>query len=278
MKIISLIITILFLTILLASCHKRSAEKENAVTFRSISMNDNHHLKDNVKNPILNIELNFQYPSGYSDDSVLSRIQKTMLADFLSDTEDTSSQPEAAMKSYMKEKINMYESSENLVKDEDTDENGNTSDVTWKDHTKLLIRCNTRGFLSYTIESSQFAGGAHGGITFRNSVIDLKNGDKMEEDDLFDEASLPLINNLILKKLELMNKVESPEELEQIGYFDVTQISQYKNFYLSDKGLVYTFNEGEIGAYALGTIEVPLTFQDLEGIISAGSPLEKLIR
>jgi hypothetical protein len=106
----------------------------------------------------------------------------------------------------------------------------------------------------------------------------LKTGDKLGEEDLFTEASLPLINDIILKKLEAQNKVETPEELEQIGYFDVMQIGQYKNFYLTQDGLVYTFNEYEIGAYALGTIEVKLTFHDLEGFVAPGSPLEKLIR
>jgi hypothetical protein len=75
----------------------------------------------------------------------------------------------------------------------------------------------------------------------------------------------------------LQNKVETTEELEQIGYFDVSQIGQYKNFYLTGDGLVYTFNEYEIAAYAVGTIDVKLTFKDLEGFVSPGSPLEKFI-
>lgn len=278
MKIVFPALPVLLLSLLLASCQKKAAEKDNTVVFKTISMNENHHLKGDAKNPVLDIELHFQYASSFSDDSVLSKIRETMLSDFLSDTDDTCSQPEAAMKNYIKEKTNMYESSENLMKDVEMDESGPAKTALWKDHTKLLIRCNEKGFLSYTVESNQFAGGAHGGIIFRNTIIDLSNGNKMEETDLFDESSLPIINNLIIKKLELMNKVESPEELEQIGYFDITQIGQYKNIYLSDKGLVYTFNEGEIGAYALGAIEIALTFQDLEDIIAAGSPLEKLIR
>lgn len=278
MKIVLLTIPAILLALLFASCQRKSAEKGNSVVFKTISMNESHRLKGDDNKPVLDIELNFQYATSYSDDSVLSKIRKTMLADFLSDADDTCSQPEMAMKNYIKDRITMYESSENPLMEEDVDETGHTSAASWKDHTKLLIRCNQMGFLSYTVESNQYAGGAHGGITFKNAIIDLKSGDKMEETDLFDEASISLINNLIIKKLELMNKVESPEELEQIGYFDLTQIGQYKNFYLSDKGLVYTFNEGEIGAYALGTIEIPLTLKDLEGIIAPGSPLEKLIR
>lgn len=277
-RIPQLSVSILLLTFVFVSCVKKVGEKDNVVAFRTITMAEAHHLKGDAKNPVLNIELSFQYPTDYSDDSVLKKIRKVMLADFLPDAADTAIDPEEAMRSYVKNKIRLYESSQETFRDEDSENAGSSLDVAWKDHTRLLIRCNNHGLLSYTIESTQFSGGAHGGIFYRNAIIDLKTGEKLEEEDLFNEASLPIINDLVLKKLELQNKLESPEELEQIGYFDVTQIGQYKNFYLTDKGLVYTFNEGEIGAYALGTIEVPLTFQDLEGFVSPGSPLEKLIR
>ncbi|HET9571477.1 MAG TPA: DUF3298 domain-containing protein [Bacteroidales bacterium] len=269
--------TILLLTIGLISCNKKAKEEVDAVSFRTISIKEAHHLNDNVKNPVLNIKLNYQYPTAYSDDSILKKIRKTMLADFIPNVVDTNTEPESAMRSYIQGKIKIYESAEDIVRDEDMPENNGQPGIAWSDNTNLLIRCNTGGLLSYTVESIQISGGAHGGSTFRNSVIDLKTGDKLGEEDLFTEASLPLINDIILKKLELQNKVESTEELEQIGYFDVSQIGQYKNFYLTQDGLVYTFNEYEIAAYAVGTIEVKLTFKDLEGFVSPGSPLEKFI-
>jgi len=241
-------------------------------------MKEVHHLNDKVKNPILSIELKFQFPTAYADVSVLKKIRRIMLEDFLPDVADTAIQPEIAMKSYINGKIKAYESSEMIIEDEDTQDNISQPEIAWKDNTDLLIRCNANGLLSYTVESVQFSGGAHGGTTFRNSIIDLKTGEKISEEDLFTESSLSLINDIILKKLEIQNKVESPEELEQIGYFDISQISQYKNIYLTNDGLVYTFNEYEIAAYAVGTIEVKLTFKDLEGFVSPESPLGKFIR
>jgi len=241
-------------------------------------MKEEHHLNDNVNNPVLSIELNYQFPTAYSDDSVLKRIRRIMLADFLPDVSDTTNLPETAMKLYMIGKIKTYESSEEIIMEEDSQDNMSQPAVGWKDNTNLLIRYNTNGLLSYTVESTQNSGGAHGGTTFRNSILDLKTGEKIGEEDLFTETSIPIINEIILKKLETQNNVESPEELEQIGYFDVSQISQYKNFYLTNDGLVYTFNAYEIAAYAVGTIEVKLTFKDLEGFVAPGSPLEKLIR
>jgi len=278
-RIVFISITILLLSFCLVSCNKKIKEKVDTVSFKTLTVKEEHHLNDNVKNPVLSIELVYQYPTAYSDDSILKKIRKIMLADFLPNVvADTATQPEIAMRMYIKGKIKIYESSEEIIKDEDMQDSDAQPEVAWKDNTNLLIRFNAGGLLSYTVESNQNSGGAHGGTTFRNSIIDLKTGDKLGEGDLFTEASLPLINDIILKKLESQNKVETPEELEQIGYFDVSQIAQYKNIYLTSDGLVYTFNEYEIAAYAVGTVEVKLTFKDLEGFIFPGSPLEKYIR
>jgi len=277
-RIVFISIAILLLSFCIVSCNKKIKEKVDTVSFKTVMVKEEHHLNDNVKNPVLSIELTYQYPTAYSDDSILKKIRKIMLADFLPNVADTTEQPEIAMRTYIKGKIKIYESSEDIIKDEDMQDSDAQPEVAWKDNTNLLIRCNLSGLLSYTVESNQYSGGAHGGATFRNSIIDLKTGDKLGEEDLFTEASLPLINDIILQKLELQNKVETPEELEQIGYFDVSQIGQYKNIYLTSDGLVYTYNQYEIAAYAVGTIEVKLTFKDLEGFIFPGSPLEKIIR
>jgi len=277
-RIVFISIAILLLSFCIVSCNKKIKEKVDTVSFKTVMVKEEHHLNDNVKNPVLSIELTYQYPTAYSDDSILKKIRKIMLADFLPNVADTTEQPEIAMRTYIKGKIKIYESSEDIIKDEDMQNSDTQPEVAWKDNTNLLIRCNLSGLLSYTVESNQYSGGAHGGATFRNSIIDLKTGDKLGEEDLFTEASLPLINDIILQKLELQNKVETPEELEQIGYFDVSQIGQYKNIYLTSDGLVYTYNQYEIAAYAVGTIEVKLTFKDLEGFIFPGSPLEKIIR
>jgi len=277
-RILFLSSTILLLSFMIVSCTKKGSEKFSTISFRTVVLNEEHHLNDNLRNPILSIELNYQFPTAYSDDSILKKIRRIMLADFLPDIADTAIHPETAMKSYINGKIKAYESSEEIIMEEDSQDNISQPAVAWKDNTNLLIRYNANGLLSYSVESTQYSGGAHGGTTFRNSVIDLKTGEKIGEEVLFTETSIPLINEIILKKLETQNKVESPQELEQIGYFDISQIGQYKNFYLTTDGLVYTFNAYEIAAYAVGTIEVKLTFQDLEGFIASGSPLEKLIR
>ena len=73
------------------------------------------------------------------------------------------------------------------------------------------------------------------------------------------------------------HQVEKAEDLEQIGFFDVAEIGLNKNFYVTEQGIVYTYNEYEIAAYALGTTEVLLNYKDISGFMIPGNPLAPLI-
>ncbi|HEY5500212.1 MAG TPA: RsiV family protein, partial [Bacteroidales bacterium] len=92
------------------------------------------------------------------------------------------------------------------------------------------------------------------------------------------EESRPMIEDLILKKIMLKHKVQKAEDLEEIGFFDVTDINLNKNFYITKKGIVYTFNEYEIAAYALGTIEIMLSYEEISAFMIPGNPLVPLIQ
>jgi hypothetical protein len=263
--------------VLVFSCKKQAREKDTPIIFQTVEAKEKHHLNNDAKNPLLSIELKLQFPSSYPDDSILKKIRRAILADFFPDISDTATVPAMAMKSYIKDKIKLYEESEEIVSDEDLGNDSKQPQVAWWDKETMLIRYNANNLLSYTIESAQFSGGAHGGTIFRNAVFDLKTGDRLTEDDLFTEESRPLINEMLLKKLMAQNQVEKAEDLEQIGFFDVSEIGQYKNFYLTAEGIVYTFNEYEIAAYALGTIEVKLNYKDIASFLIPGSPIEPLI-
>jgi hypothetical protein len=261
------------------SCKKHESGKNRSVQFRTVSVQKIHPIKDPDQNATLELNVTMDYPVAYANDSILKQLQFTFLHDLIPDLPDTATHPETAIAFSLQKKIRLYDASEN-PDETDLDDKGEASKTAakWWDKSTLNVVYNKHGLLSYSVKSEQYTGGAHGGVNYRNALIDLSTGEKLQEEDLFTEESLPLINQILIKKLEAQNNVESPEELEQIGYFDVSQIGQYKNFYLTDNGLTYVFNAYEIGSYALGTIKLNLSFKDMEGFIAAGSPLEKALR
>lgn len=73
------------------------------------------------------------------------------------------------------------------------------------------------------------------------------------------------------------NNVQKVKDLEEIGFFDVADIELNKNFYVNKEGITYTYNEYDIAGYALGTIEILLSYKDISGYMIPGNPLVPLI-
>jgi hypothetical protein len=263
-------------------CKKLAHSESESMTFQSIQINESRRLKNMETLPMVQICMDLKYPSAYSNDSILKKVQHSILKDFIPSISDTVSDPTWALKNSIKNRIKMYEVSENASnKNKEDDEVDGLKSVdknTWWDKTVLQIRHNADGLLSYTVRTDQFTGGNRSGSSLQNTIIDLKTGEKIHEEDLFSSEAIKLINQMIIKKLADKNNVESMDELEQIGYFDLSEISQYKNIYLTNKGITYTYNAYEIGSYDLGTIEVLLSYEDLDDFIEPGSPLTRIHR
>ena len=273
-----ILLSVLPLIVVLAgSCKKKTVQEEAQVTFKPLEMNEKHHLRGNIKNPLLSISLNMQFPDTFSNAAVLTKIRKAVLTDFFPDLDKDMTDPKAAMDKYIREYIKFYDKSEDVSADNDKEDADVQTEIAWWDNEKMIIRNNSDNILSYSIESDRFTGGAHGGKNYLNAVINLKTGERITEDDLFTEESKPLISEIILKKIMEKHQVEKAEDLEQIGFFDVAEIGLNKNFYVTGKGIVYTYNEYEIAAYALGTTEVLLNYKDISGFMIPGNPIEPII-
>lgn len=273
-----ILLSVLPLIVVLAgSCKKKTVQEEAQVTFKPLEMNEKHHLRGDMKNPVLSISLNMQFPDTFSNAAVLTKIRKAVLTDFFPDLDKDMTDPKAAMDKYIREYIKFYDKSEDVSADNDKEDADVQTEIAWWDNEKMIIRNNSDNILSYSIESDRFTGGAHGGKNYLNAVINLKTGERITEDDLFTEESKPLISEIILKKIMEKHQVEKAEDLEQIGFFDVAEIGLNKNFYVTEQGIVYTYNEYEIAAYALGTTEVLLNYKDISGFMIPGNPLAPLI-
>lgn len=261
--------------VLAVSCKKKVAKEEAQVTFETFEMNKRHHLENNESNPSLSISLKLEYPVKFSNAFVLEKIRKYILADFSPDIDKSITDPKLVMDAYIKEYIKFFEKSEEGLIEAGKYDEESQPEYAWWDNEKMIIRHNNDNILSYTISSDRYTGGAHGGKNFLNTSINLKTGERITEEDLFTDESRPLISEMILKKIMAMHQVDKPEDLEQIGFFDATEIGMNKNFYLTDEGIIYTFNQYEIAAYAVGTVEVHLSYKEISNLLIPGCPVEQ---
>lgn len=105
----------------------------------------------------------------------------------------------------------------------------------------------------------EYTGGAHGNYATVNSVYSLENGNKLKIEDLIIDLKSADLIKLIVDKLV---KIEGRDAN---SYFGLDEISlENNNFYLTSKGLVFTWGIYEIGPYAIGETRVLIPTEEIK--------------
>jgi len=261
------------------SCKDKKTGEQEDLTLMPCSLKIKTYLFDDSTKQSLDISVNLEYPVKYPDAEILKKVRKAVLLDFFPEADSVYTEATDVVNAYVEDYKKFFVESETEYLETASEEgsDGLFSGIPWNNVEKMIVQHNGDDLFSYTIYSDKYSGGAHGGKNYLNAVIDMKTGEKITEDDLFTESAKPLIVKMIIGKIMKKQSVGSTAELENIGFFDISEIGLNKNFYLNEKGLIYTYNEYEIAAYAVGATEIMLDFNDISGFLKPGCPIEPLL-
>lgn len=251
------------------ACKEKPKTEADALTLHSSSLTDEAQLKTSADKLSLSLSVSIDYPAAFPNPDVLNNVRRTMLQDYFHETDSVFQTPKAVLDAYVEDYKKFFYESESTYADIEDEEGMYRSDP-WYIHQKTIIRYNKDYLFSYTVSTDRYSGGAHGEKRYVNTVISLKTGKKITEDDLFTEKAKAFVVTMIVDKIMKQNKLNSVDELIEIGFMDLSDLS-LKNFYLTDKGLTYTYNEYEIAGYAVGTTEVFLDFNSLSSYLKPGN-------
>ncbi len=109
--------------------------------------------------------------------------------------------------------------------------------------------------LSVNISKYAFTGGAHGML--HNTIVnfDVKTGDLISLDSLFDKPALDKLNKLINQSLREKNTLQPGESLRSVGFFN-DEVETSSNYCITGNGIHFIYNPYEIASYAMGTVTV----------------------
>lgn len=242
------------LCVFISSCVKTNHPKE--LVFENLKIEKKIFASNDSTLPYMLLNLEFTYPTSCINDTILQRVQKEFVINFAGE-EYIGRSPigafEALDKSLTEESLAL---ANELAKDmPDFSEYYQIIKSEVIDTTKNVITVKTM--------NENYLGGAHGSHTIKYCNINTQTGNRITDKDLFGgnvETKLP---QLILDGLSLKYGTSIKDII-----FDLDAIQSNNNFYFSDKGIVYVFNEYEIGPYSEGTIEVLLPTEKIKDIIS----------
>lgn len=289
--------TAVFVSSLFFSCNsntKSMFNADNGVEFNTINIEKKHFLDNNPENPSCNLTLNFVYPESIANfDSESAR--RVFLRTVIGTNYDSLSVQDAVEK-YVQNYIENYKNDAEIYKvNKPTqihvsdslddlyltdDEQDYLPEVFYSYYERLSdsIVYNHYGIISFQVKQTNNKGGRMSYETIKNYVFDLSSGKLMSEGDIFaagyDVALRPIIQNSLMEA----NKVKSISELEDLGFFGIDEILPNKNFFITDKGITYTFNKGEYSAYQLQAPEVFIPYGTIRSLLREGSVVSKLSR
>lgn len=129
-----------------------------------------------------------------------------------------------------------------------------------------VVKYNQDGLLSVVLSDYQYAGGAHGSTVQSSYTFDLSTGKNLSLSDLMlpDSGYAAYINSAIRTEIDRRVRTGVLYEFEE-GKF--TDIGTNPEFYLSENGLVFYFQQYAYFPYAAGIQEFLIPYADVESML-----------
>lgn len=281
--------TLIALTIILASimsltlhsCIDRTQLSKDEVVLDSLIFKDKVYLLEQVDTllPYADVNINFKYPAKFRDKESLTRLQQIVTGTFFNNIYLGEFPPKEAFDTFVEEYKEEYKSlSNDYYNDMRQLEDGNVPNWYWYSrYMKNNVVYNDSKLLSMSAEQYDYTGGAHGSFVVLYTNIDLDELVTISEEDIFKPNYQKPLAEIIVNRLMTEHKVDTREGLLEIGFFDINEIFPNNNFWISDKGIHYAFNQYEIAPYVMGVIEVFIPYKDLEEVLNPNTVIKHLL-
>lgn len=262
------------------SCKKQvSSTADNDIQFDTIHSVRNYHIDNDSTQPSSNLKVTFIYPKYYTDGALLDSLQEIFISSFLDEhyshlkpTEAITAYEDAYIENY-KQDVNIY--IKDRVSGASHDDNDNYFSYYETISNEILF--NKGKILSFQVKQVNYKGGATSYEYLKNHTINLETGKLMMEDDIFNSGFEKFLSSIFKDRLMKSNKVQTINDLENLGYFGIDEIVPNNNFYVDSKGITYIFNKGEYSAYQLDAIKIFIPYDELSLVLKENSPISQFI-
>lgn len=252
------------------SCDQNRSKK-NDVEFDKLEVNEKVFLLpvNDTTLPFSQVEIELTYPKKFNNKEDLARLQQIFNGTFFNDQSYDSLSPQEALKKYLESyTIEYRELSNQYYQDKANLKSSEMPSWYWYYlHKSNEILFEDKSILSYSVEHSDYTGGAHGSLNVMYYIIDLENLTTVTQEDIFKPNYHNFLTSKIIEKLMEKYEVNEADQLINEGFFDINEIEPNNNFWMNNEGIHYVYNQYEIAPYSMGPIEVTIPFEDITSII-----------
>lgn len=214
--------------------------------------------------PVGNVVTTVLWPRGGTDEAVLQKLRSAITR---LDTEKDFPDGEAFAK-YLTEqfKTGYTAGMDKKELDDILGSEGAAMAFNYVEDTRMSIPWNQWPLLVVEKFLYSYTGGAHGNHASGFIVFDLEKGKVLKPEDVFLPGYKPIVGKALEKAFRKKYGIGENESLKDNLLFE-EHVEPNGNFYLTDKGVVFSYSPYEVAPFAAGQISAFIPFEEIRSVM-----------
>ena len=273
------IVMLLSLTMLIASCGKGGKGKANngkpAVTVKTQNLNDKSTFKlSNGEVCTIVADAVIDYPVATVEGLALDSLQRLFAAYVLESGDSLSLQE--ALRQTVANSMHQYDfMDEPMSDDEIADVEGQTT-INYATSTRVTPIYNKNGVVTFERVDVVKKNSKVTAVTHRYYSFDVESQTYIDVNRLFRDDAIADVCQLLKQQLLKQNNASGNEQLNDLGYFNVENITVSRNFFFDENGVTWSYLPNELAVEAVGEPKITIPYGDLTDFQCDNSILERL--
>jgi len=276
-KYLSLFIMLSF-TMLLCSCGKSAAKKaidsKPAITLKSQRLNDKSSFKlSNGERCTIIADATIDYPAASGEGMAVDSLQRLFAAYVLESGDSLSLQE--AMRQVVANSMHQYDFMDEPMDEDEVAEEEELSTLTYATSTRITPIYNKNGIVTFERVDVVKKNDKVNSVTHRYYSFDVETQTYIDVNRLFRDDAIADVCQLLKQQLLKQNNATGNEQLNDMGYFNVENITVSRNFYFDDNGMTWSYLPNELAVEAVGEPRITIPYNQLKDFLCEESIIER---
>lgn len=277
-KIFSLFIILSF-TALLFSCSNSGkgsgGDGKSAVTVKTQQLNDTSAFTmANGERCTIVADATIDYPASAGEGTAVDSLQR-LFAAYVLESGDTLSL-QGAMRQVVANSMHQYDFMQEPVDKEMADESDDMATLKYATSTRVTPVYNKNGVVTFERVDVVKKNDKVSSVTHRYYSFDVESMTYIDVNRLFSEDAITDVCQMLQQQLLAQNNAKGNEQLNDLGYFNVENLTVTRNFYFDDNGVTWSFLPNELAVEAVGEPKITIPYGDLSECLCENSIIERL--
>jgi len=277
-----LLFMLLSFTALLSSCNKSSSgssgDASPAVMVKSQQLSDTSAFTmANGERCTIVADAAIEYPANTADGTPVDSLMHLFAVYVLESGDSLSLQD--AMHQVVSNSMHQYDFMQEPVGESvaaEAVEGDNQATLRFATSTRVTTIYNKNGVVTFERVDVVKKNDKVTSVTHRYYSFDVDTQTYIDVNRLFRDEAIADVCQLLRAQLLAQNNATGNEQLNDLGYFNVENISVTRNFYFDDKGVTWSYLPNELAVEAVGEPRITISYKDLKPSLCEGSIIERL--